>query len=205
MHKAIGVVVSCLVTAAIGVIAPAAASAGPLVASADDCDDQPLSQPFEPWLDPTYYTPLAGGDFERGSDRWSRAGGAVVVDGNEPFQVAGARDSRSLSLPDGSTATSPAICVGLDHPTVRLFASPAGLGGTAQVEVLFEDAAGNVNSAPIGTIGGGVGWNPTAPLPVLANLLPLLPGDLTAVAFRFSADGAGVLIDDIYVDPRHSS
>ena len=205
MHKALGVVVSCLATAAIGLIAPAAASAGPLVASVDDCDSQPLSQPFEPWLDPAYYTPLAGGDFERGSDRWSRAGGAVVADGNEPVHVAGDRDSRSLSVPDGSTATSPAICVGLDHPTLRLFASPAGLGGSAQVEVLFEDAAGNVNSAPIGTIGGGAGWNPTAPLPVVANLLPLLPGDLTAVAFRFTASGAGVTIDDVYVDPRHSS
>lgn len=202
---ALGLVSSCVAVSMIAAIAPAAASAGPLVATADDCDAQPLSQPFEPWLDPAYYTPLAGGDFEPGSDRWSRAGGAVVAGGNEPYYVAGDRDSRSLHLPGGSTATSPAICVGLDHPTLRLFASPAGLGGSAQVEVLYEDTAGNVNSAPIGTVGGGAGWNPTAPLPVVVNLLPLLPGDLTAVAFRFSGDGAGVLIDDVYVDPRHSS
>ena len=41
---------------------------------------------------------------------------------------------------------------------------------------------------------------------MLANLLPLLPGEMTAVAFRFTArGGASWAIDDIYVDPKRRS
>jgi hypothetical protein len=40
-------------------------------------------------------------------------------------------------------------------------------------------------------------------MPVIANLLPLLPGSRTAVAFRFTpyGDGGDWTIDDVYVDP----
>jgi hypothetical protein len=37
--------------------------------------------------------------------------------------------------------------------------------------------------------------------PLVANLLPLLPGSHTAVSFRFTAGGGCVRIDDVYVDP----
>jgi hypothetical protein len=36
---------------------------------------------------------------------------------------------------------------------------------------------------------------------VAASLLPLLPGDKTPVAFRFSSDNGSYLVDDVYVDP----
>ena len=36
---------------------------------------------------------------------------------------------------------------------------------------------------------------------VVANLLPLLPGEHTPVAFRFTALGGDWSIDDVYVDP----
>jgi hypothetical protein len=48
---------------------------------------------------------------------------------------------------------------------------------------------------------GGSKWTPTLPLPVIANLLPLLPGDLTPVRFRFTPVGGAWQIDDVYVDP----
>jgi hypothetical protein len=40
-------------------------------------------------------------------------------------------------------------------------------------------------------------------MPVIANLLPLLPGELTPVRFRFTPVGLGAAwqIDDVYVDP----
>jgi hypothetical protein len=40
-------------------------------------------------------------------------------------------------------------------------------------------------------------------MPIVANLLPLLPGDHTPVAFRFTPVGLGGdwRIDDLYVDP----
>jgi hypothetical protein len=56
---------------------------------------------------------------------------------------------------------------------------------------------------PIGIVLGGSAWGPTLPMPVIANLLPLLPGDLTPVRFRFTPAGIGGAwqIDDVYVDP----
>ncbi len=198
-------IVAALAAAAVGLV-PSSAGAGVLVASATDCDEQPLSQPFVPWLDPMSYTPLAGGSFEAGSDSWELEDGAQVVAGNESYAVGAAGDSRSLRLPAGSSATSPSICVGLDHPTIRLFTKRSGWPTSAlAVEVLFEDAAGGEHSLGIGAFGAASSWQPSAPLPVLANLLALLPGERTAVAFRFTSLSGDWRIDDVYVDPRHSS
>jgi len=99
------------------------------------------------------------------------------------------------------------MCVGIEHPTLRLVARNTGsLASLLLVQVLFEDAAGNVRSLPIGAVVAGSSWQPSLPMPVIANLLPLLPGSHTAVAFRFTPYGSGGdwTIDDVYVDPwRH--
>jgi hypothetical protein len=186
----------------IALAAPAAAQAGPLVASAPSCEDQELSQPFLRWLDPASYTLNRGGAFEDGAAGWTLKNGASVVSGNEPFKVHGAGDSHSLSLPAGSSATSSTTCVGLEHPTARLFVRNTGFVlATLKVEVLFETAGGSVQSLPIGLAVGGRNWAPTLPMPIIVNLLPLLPGDHTPVAFRFTPQGGTWSIDDVYVDP----
>jgi hypothetical protein len=189
-------------------LAAPSAQAGVLVSSATDCADQATAQVFKPWLDPMQYTIVPGGALEDGTDDWS-LNGASVVAGNEPWQVHSGGDSRSLRIPAGKSATSGTICVGLEHPTLRFFAKSGGdslLGSivsTLTVEVLFEDNAGNVHALPIGTVLPGSRWSPTLPYPVLANLLPLLPGERTAVRFRFRAvGGATWQIDDVYVDPH---
>lgn len=184
----------------------ASAHAGVLVASAPACGLQPLFKPFTPWLDYMQYTPLAGGDFESPVHGWKLSGGSRVMAGNEPFQVSGPGDLRSLTVPPGGSATSPTICVGIGHPTMRFFAKRTSGGllnrSTLRVDVLFENAAGAVQSQPIGVVPGVGGWQPTLPLPVLANLLPLLPGDHTPVAFRFTPIlGGSWSIDDVHVDP----
>src|SRR4051812_35975422 len=113
--------------AALGVAfaAPASAQAGVLVASAPNCDEQVLVQPFLPWLDPATYPLDNGGSFENGAPGWS-LNGASVGSGNESFNVGGAGDSSSLSLPAGSSATSAPICVGLEHPDLRVFTRRTG-------------------------------------------------------------------------------
>ena len=184
----------------------ASASAGVLVNAAPSCDAQSLSTPFVPWLDYANYTPLGGGDFESGAAGWSLTGGSRVASGNEPFQVAGPGDRFSLAVEGGGSATSPPICVGLEHPTVRFFAkrTNGGLLGlsTLKVDVLFENNLGIRNSLPIGVVAGSSYWQPTLPLTVIANLLPLLSGDHTAVAFRFTPLlGGDWSIDDVQVDP----
>jgi hypothetical protein len=202
------------VIAAFGVLAPAA-NAGVLVSSAGSCAAQPLERPFQRWLDPADYTLLPGGSFEGDALAWRARGwrlsGARVVAGNEPFYVHGPGEARSLSLPAGASATSPTICVGLFHPTMRFFARGSGGGllgslSTLRVDVLFEDAGGTVRSLPIGVVPRTGQWAPSLPAPVLANLLTLLPGEMTPVAFRFTATGtAGWTIDDVYVDPKRRS
>jgi hypothetical protein len=201
-------ILALAVPVAITFVAAPSAQAGPLVASAGNCDAQELSQPFMPWADPASYTLAPDGGFEEAGSSWSLSGGAAVVSGNESYNVRNAGDARSLKLPSGSSATSATMCVGLEHPTLRLFARNTGSPLSAlKVEVHFEDAVGNVHSLPIGVVGAGSSWQPTQPMLVTANLLALLPGEKTPVAFEFTPVGLGGnwRIDDVYVDPYRRS
>jgi hypothetical protein len=196
-----------LVALLTALLAPTAANAGLLV-PAVDCEDQLLSRPFTPWLDPMRYTMPAGGSFEDGATGWTLKRGAAIVDGNETYWVHGTSDSHSLTLPRGSSATSSTVCVGIEHPTLRFFARNSGsLLSTLRVDVRFFDAGGIKRILPIGLVLGNGAWQPTLPYPVLANLLPLLPGDHTPVAFKFTPQGIGGAwrIDDVYVDPYRRS
>jgi hypothetical protein len=178
--------------------------AGVLVASAPSCAAGATSRPFLPWLDLASYTPAPDGGFEAGAKGWRLDGGAVTVAGNETYAVGGRSDDTALRVPAGGSATSPAFCVGLEHPTARLFAKRVGgsLLSTLRVDVRFEDALGGVHELPIGAVLGGTAWAPSLPMPFVANLLPLLPGGYTPVALRFVPQGTGAwLVDDVYVDP----
>lgn len=172
------------------------------------CPDVRLEQPFRPWLDPMEYTLVPNGDFEKSTQGW-RLDGAWVQSGNEPFKVRGANDTRSLRIAPGRSVVTPTVCAGLHEPTVRFFSRATGAGTSTSVllvEVLYEDAYGLNSSLPIGWIGGREGWEPTAPYPVVANLLPLLPGDQAPVAFRLTALGdASWDVDDVYLDPQRRS
>jgi len=177
--------------------------AGVLVASAPSCDAPETSHPFLPWLDVASYVPAPGGGFEAGAKGWDLDGAATVA-GNESFHVGGAADDMSLRIPAGGDATSPTFCVGLEHPTVRFFAKRTGgtLLSTLRVDVQFEDALGVQHSLPTGLVLGGGNWAPSLPTLLVANLLPLLPGQHTPVRLRFVPQGAGAWqIDDVYVDP----
>src|SRR3954471_14731271 len=136
----------------------------PAAARADDCSGQTLSRTFLPWADPALYTPVPEG--------WTLAGGATVVNGNQPFLPG---DS-SLSLPAGASATTEPVCIGLGHPTVRFFARNAG-NPLSQVRV----SAGVGGSVlPISTVSSGHEWAPSAPLLLAVNLL-----GADSVAFKF--------------------
>ena len=188
-------VAGLLVTAALAlVLAPAAWAA--------DCDGQVTERPFTPWADLAHYVLVPNGTVERGA-QWKFADGAVRSAGNEPFYVHDEDDSTSLALPAGSSATTAPICVGLEYPTLRLFARNKGsLLSTLLVEVLFQDAGGVQRALPIGAYSATSTWQPTTPLAVVANLFSLSGGTVD-VAFRFTPlDAFGKwAIDDVYVDP----
>jgi hypothetical protein len=179
---------------------PASASAGALVADAPSCSAQNATQVFLPWADVANYVPAPGGNAESTAG-WKLTGGASIAVGNEPAQVGAPTDSSSLRLPPGASATTGTMCVGIEHPDLRFFATSTLGNGTVQVETIFETASGDVASAPTGTATAG-SWAPTTVMPVAVALLPLLPGSHTPVQFRFTSTGtSAVVIDDVYVDP----
>jgi hypothetical protein len=170
----------------------------------DPCG-QTVTRPFLPWLDPLGYAFAPNGGLEGGLTGWTSTGAGVVA-GNESYFVHAAVDSASLSLPPGSSATTPPICIATLSPVARLFARNTGSPlATVRVDVLYTTLLGIRGSALVGVLVGSSSWQPTLPLPVLANVigLPLLSGGSTQIALRFTAQGAGGSwqLDDLYVDP----
>jgi hypothetical protein len=181
------------------------AAAGSLDRVLDPCG-QTLTQPFLPWLDPANYAFAPNGGLENGLTGWSSSGGARVVAGNESYAVHDAGDGSSLSLPAGASVTTPSICIGTLSPTARLFVRNAGSPlSTVRVDVLYTTALGLHSSALVGLLGASSSWKPTLQLPLFANVtaLPLLTGDSTQIALRFTTQGLGGSwqLDDVYVDP----
>src|SRR3954462_8023975 len=180
------------------ILALAALALAPSGALASGCSQQPLSQTFLPWLDVAWYVSAPDGGFEGGAGEWSLTGGAKVGDGTNPY-LAG---DRSLALPAGASATTAPMCIGIEHPTLRLFARNTGAPlSILTVSVVFSDPFGVKRSLPVGLVGAGDSWSPTPVMPILVNLLALT-GD-QQVAFRFTApnDRGEWAIDDVYVDP----
>jgi hypothetical protein len=198
----IGVVATTVTTLA----AAGSASAGVLVKSAQDCAEQALSQPFTPWNDGMSYTLVPNGGVEAGATGWRLSGGARVVSGNEPWRVNGGGDSASLRLPAGSSAVSPPLCVGVEHPTLRFFGRKnSGLLSTLAVSAVVKTSLGLQVELPFGVLLAGNQWKPSPAYLYLGNLLNLLPGQYTDISFRFTPLlGGDWQIDDVYVDPFRS-
>jgi hypothetical protein len=207
MYRKIGRTAAALFITTIASAAFAStASAGLLTESAQSCDDGAITQPFQRFGDQANYKLMPGGNFESGTAGWELSGGAKVVSGNESYNVGGSGHSRSLSLPQGSAAVTPFTCLGLAEPTLRLFAKRnsalLGLVSTLNVQIQVKTSLGLSLWLPVlpGDLGGG-SWHPTAPMPLLANILPLSQSDRTPVRFRFTPLLGSWQIDDVYVDP----
>jgi hypothetical protein len=188
-------------TAMTGAVA-APANAGILTASATNCGDESLSQPFAGFGDQHQYKLVQGASFEAALTDWTLIGGAKVVAGNEPWKVGGSAHGKSLVLPAGSSVITPPACVGLKEPTLRFFAKKnRGLLSTLAVSVYVKTSLGLVVPVPVGVVTAGSQWKATPQMLIVANLLPLLPGDRTPVAFQFTPLLGDWQIDDVYVDP----
>ena len=179
-------------------LAPAAQAATP------SCD-QSFSQTFRPWNDRGSYTLSPGAGMEGTLPGWTLTGGAGTVAGNEPFQVGGPLDGRSLSLPAGSSVTTAPICVGINYPFFRFFARNSGSYFSAlDVEVLYLNAGGHVmDSQLLGRLRGYASWAPSPRISLAIGRSGTATGGDAAVAFRFTPRGflGRWQIDDVYVDP----
>ena len=151
--------------AAIGAIAVliALSGAGQAIsaAPAQACDYRGAEQVFKPWGDNHHYVLAPDGGFEAGGAGWALTGGATTVAGNESFYLNDPADQRSLSLPAGSSAVSPPICMSLDTPIFRLFARNTGDPSAGlRVEATYK-LLGLVRTKTVSTVKAGPEWAPS--------------------------------------------
>jgi hypothetical protein len=180
----------CALSAAAVAALPSAAAQASLV-EVHACNDSTLSQPFTPWLDSSSYELSPAGDFE--SSGWTLSGGASVVSGSEPFAATGSLGSSALSLPAGSSATSPNTCVNAAYPTVRMF---VGGTGAVAVSVVYHGIP-----IPTGVAVATGDWVPTLPLVTGSALWGLLNGGSDNVQIQVTALLGNPTVDDVFVDP----
>jgi hypothetical protein len=164
------------------------------------------AQVFGPWADAANYILAPNGSFEFGTQGWTLSGGAGVVGGNEPFYPTG---SHSLSLPTGSSAMSPTVCLGTKQLYIRMFGKD--LGGTdsgLRVRVYWYGLLNQLlGSTDFSVFPSGGDWAPTNQVKSTGGLLAPLP--IVALVSSSSARiqvtplGAGSRwqIDDLYIDP----
>jgi hypothetical protein len=162
----------------------------------------PTGKPFLPWSDNANYAFSPDGGFESGGSGWN-LGGARVVSGNESYYIHSNNDRRSLSLPEGASATSPVMCISLLSGKMR-FVTGGDPGAKVRVQIIYRGLLSSV----LGILDGGTystggsGWRPSPEVGMLGGVLPLLT---SGVQFKFTAVGGDVALDDVYLDPMKSS
>ena len=182
----------------------------------DTCTSPELVQAFSAFGDTRDYVLAPGGSFEdKDLDGWQVNKAKTTGDGS-PLQlpVADSRGHRddddddnnkhSLTISAGGSATSPAMCVDLHYPTLRLMTKLRRGTGAIRVEVLYPDSDNPVFH-PVGSLTADRSsrWEASADVSVFPERGGAAPG-MRRVALRFtSVAGSGEWrIDDLYVDPR---
>ena len=192
--------IAALLAAAVAAIA--SVTAAPAHAGLGITCSVPNAQVFAPWGDASFYAEVPDGGFEAGAAGWTLSGGAKLVSGNESYSVRAPGDEWSLSLPAGSSATSPPMCIGALSGHMRLFTSNAGASSSRlRVSVLYGGGLGGLlGLLDAGSLASGAAWQPSPFVTMLGGTLPLLT---RYVQFRFTpADATGTWrIDDAYLDP----
>ncbi len=161
---------------------------------------------FAPWQDYANYLLAPNGSFELGSTGWSLSGGAGIVSGNEPFYRTG---SHSLSLPSGSSALSPTVCLGTKQLYVRLFGKDlGGTDGGLRVRVYWYGLLNRLlGYSDFAVFAPGMDWAPSEQINSSGGLLVPLPVvsllSSTSARIQVTPLGAGSRwqIDDLYIDP----
>lgn len=188
------------------VLAAALALSGLMATAAQavTCPYYGAEQVFEPWGDNHFYVLAPDGGFEAGGEGWSLSGGAKAVGGNESFYLNDAGDNRSLSMPAGSAAVSPPICMSIDTPIFRLFARNTGDPSAGlRVEATYV-LLGLLRTKTLSTVYAGPSWAPSQQLSTVLTLSTIV-GTLTpsAIKIRITPVGSGGnwQVDDVYIDP----
>jgi hypothetical protein len=181
---------------AVGLSAPAASAGGSLLGLSNDCGS--TSTPFAQFGDYRHYTFGTNGGLESGGSGWSLSG-STVVPGNETYFAHSSSDRYSLSLPAGSSALTPKLCMGTTSTVMRFFAKSDN-GGSVRVEVVLRNLLGQVLGVlQISRFSPGSSWGAGPPILNLDSLLGLL--GVSSVQLKFTTLSGSVQVDDVYVDP----
>ncbi|HYZ20345.1 MAG TPA: hypothetical protein VE615_12420 [Gaiellaceae bacterium] len=166
------------------------------------CEAQ-TSQPFARWGDNANYVLMPGGTFEPSAPAWKLTGGAKIARGNEPYYVNAKTDAYSLTLPAGSSATTPPMCFAFGDWKLRFFA--VGSSGKLRVKVNVKSALGLLSGLDAGTMTSGSKWQPSPEMQLLlTNISGLLAVESISLTFS-PASSNTVRIDDGYLDPWKST
>lgn len=189
--------------AATGALLALGVFAGPAQALGS-CPYQGAKQVFSPWGDAHNYVLAPDGGFENGGQGWALRRGAQVVEGNESHYLNGTGDSKSLSLPAGSSAVSPSLCMSIDTPILRMVARNTGSPSSRlRVEANYR-LLGLVRTRAVSTVTAGAEWAPSQQMSTVLTLSTII-GTLipSAIQVRITPlDSAGAWqIDNFYVDP----
>jgi len=172
--------------------------------SSQACSYSGAETVFSPWGDQHHYVLASDGGFEAGGSGWQLNRGAAVVEGNESYYLNDAGDSKSLSLPPGSSAVSPPVCMAIDTSSFRLVARNSGdPSAQLRVEAVYK-LLGLVRTKTAATLRAGSTWAPTQSISTLLTLSTIL-GTLipSAIEIRFTPLGSSGQwqVDDVYIDP----
>jgi hypothetical protein len=173
------------------------------LAAAADCGFADPAAIFAPWGDTAGYSLIPGGDLADPAG-WTLKN-VTVSDEHDPFTPG----SGSLLFAKGdSEAATPAMCVNLDNPTLRVFLADRGGNGKAhlEVKVLYEDVDGHTHNLTIARLKVDAAWQPSVVIPIGVNMLSAAAENgWTPVAFDFKVHGLQkgetFVLDGIYVDP----
>lgn len=112
------------------------------------CPGQVLSQVFLAEEDTHLYTLAPGGEFNSPSEGWTLSGGASIVVAARPNAIAGG----VLSLPSGSRAVSPPMCVTLAYPMARAWVDAAVGAKAVKVSVSYAGTPSELAPQAVGTL-----------------------------------------------------
>ena len=171
----------------------------------ETCTDPSVAPLLADQKDDGLYFVAPGGDFEQGADGWTLEGGAQITFGSSAFAPLGS-GQRSLQLPAGATATSPAFCVDERFPHFRIAGGNLGVDkAKIRVSVVYPGLTKNVRHAEDLDVDHKDAWKLSKKIKVQPNYGRKV-GGWRLVALRFEVedakDGVDARVDDILVDPK---
>jgi hypothetical protein len=182
--------------AGVSVALPAAAQAT-VNKELTSCENQVFSQPFASLGDANYYTLAPGGEFNSASEGWVLSGGAHIVKAARPNGSSGG----VLSMPAGSEATSPPICVTLEYAKARVWLRGAESGKPLTVAVSYPETRSAAKPKRVGQLTGQKSsWTLSQPFAVKPELAGSEEGT-REVRFILTARSEAQLYG-MWVDPR---